>query len=376
MRIVKFVVTSTLKTMTRNMRVNIVVVVTLLVAYLAFFLGCCYIEDGVRDFDSFKMKDMDNSIHYVGHAPYSESKAEHKLTETALASFFEQYAFVKSYTVSEFNRYQNDLTDEGFAYYAIQKNFSDFYYIDVLEGRYFTEKEFEKGSAVCLVEKTYQELHSVQVGDVVDIDGASFEIIGVIKRNADAGGIFLPYRALEDDASKAQYLQWYTVTAKLSDVTLMSQINWSQLGLGGEAKTARAYFQENVSFFLSRSVLVLVGCAVLFAYALINLINVMYGKMDEEQKSLGIRAALGATHRQIFLQFFLECLTLVLAAVVLIFLMEPVIYQLVKGVFNHYFGVYTFVAMLIVSVVSSYFISLVLMRRFRKMNIVETIKNL
>ena len=55
--------------MTRNMRVNVVVVVTLLVADLAFFLGCCYIEDGVRDFDSFKMKHMDNSIHYVGHAP-------------------------------------------------------------------------------------------------------------------------------------------------------------------------------------------------------------------------------------------------------------------------------------------------------------------
>ncbi len=110
---------------------------------------------------------------------------------------------MKSYTVSEFNRYQNDLTDEGFAYYAIQKNFSDFLHRR-FEGRYFTEEEFEKGSAVCLVENVSGNT-PVQIGDVVDIDGTSFEIIGVIKRNADAGGVFLPYRALEDDASKAQY---------------------------------------------------------------------------------------------------------------------------------------------------------------------------
>ncbi len=78
--------------------------------------------------------------------------------------------------------------------------------------------------------------------------------------------------------------------------------------------------------------LVLVGCAVLFAYALINLINVMYGKMDEEQKSLGNTSGAGRHAPADLPQFFLECLTLVLAAVVLIFLMEPLIYQLVKGV--------------------------------------------
>lgn len=372
----KFIVTSTLKTMTRNMRVNVVVVVTLLVAYLAFFLGCCYIEDGARDFDAFKVKDMGSSVYYNGRPSYLDSKVEHKLSETALADFFGQYTFVESYTVGEFNRYQNQVTNDSLTYYAIQESFSNFYYIDVLEGRFFTETEFENGSAVCVVEKTYQDIHSVAVGNTIDIDGTTFEIIGVIKRNADAGSVFLPYKSLQDDISKAQYLQWYTVTAKLTDVTLLPQINWSQLGLEGEARTARTYYQENVSFLLSQSVLVLAGCAVLFAYALINLINVMYGKMDEEQKSLGIRSALGATHRQIFLQFFLECLTLVLAAVVLIFLMEPLIYKLTKGVFNHYFGAYTFFVMLLVSVVSSYFISLVLMRRFRKMNIVETIKNL
>ena len=58
----QFLVIDTLKFMLRNIRVNIIVIVTLLFAYLAFFLGCSYIEDGIRDFDTFQLKEMDSSI--------------------------------------------------------------------------------------------------------------------------------------------------------------------------------------------------------------------------------------------------------------------------------------------------------------------------
>ena len=84
----KFIVTSTLKTMTRNMRVNVVVVVTLLVADLAFFPGMLLHRRRCAGLRFLQMKHMDNSIHYVGTHRIPESKAEHKLTETALAKFF------------------------------------------------------------------------------------------------------------------------------------------------------------------------------------------------------------------------------------------------------------------------------------------------
>lgn len=372
----QFLVIDTLKFMLRNIRVNIIVIVTLLFAYLAFFLGCSYIEDGIRDFDTFQLKEMDSSIYYDGRVPYIGSKIEYKLPESVLADFFRQYDFVEAYTVCEFSVYQNQMTSEKLRYYAIQESFSDFYFFDVLEGRYFTDEEFENGSAVCLVEKTYQDLYSVKVGDTVNIDGTVFEIVGVIKRNADAGGIFLPYRTLQDDVSKAQYLQRYTIAAELTDHIFMSQIDYGQLGLSGVAKTARDYYRENIQFFFSRSVMVIAVCLILFTYALLNLFNILYSKMDGERKTFGIRIALGASHRQVFLQFFLECLILVLSSVILIFIMDPLISILIKGVMNHYFGVYTFISMLLVSVVSSYFVSLALMSRFKKMNVVEIMKDL
>ena len=111
-------------------------------------------------------------------------------------------------------------------------------------------KNLKTASAVCLVEKTYQDLYSVKVGDTVNIDGTVFEIVGVIKRNADAGGIFLPYRTLQDDVSKAQYLQRYTIAAELTDHIFMSQIDYGQLGLSGVAKTARDYYRGKHSVFL------------------------------------------------------------------------------------------------------------------------------
>ena len=133
---------------------------------------------------------------------------------------------------------------------------------------------------------------------------------------------------------------------------------------------------ENIQFFFSRSVMVIAVCLILFTYALLNLFNILYSKMDGERKTFGIRIALGASHRQVFLQFFLECLILVLSSVILIFIMDPLISILIKGVMNHYFGVYTFISMLLVSVVSSYFVSLALMSRFKKMNVVEIMKDL
>lgn len=89
----QFLVIDTLKFMLRNIRVNIIVIVTLLFAYLAFFLGCSYIEDGIRDFDTFQLKEMDSSIYYDGRMPYIGSKIEYKLPESVLADFFRQYDF-------------------------------------------------------------------------------------------------------------------------------------------------------------------------------------------------------------------------------------------------------------------------------------------
>ena len=101
--VMQFLVIDTLKFMLRNIRVNIIVIVTLLFAYLAFFLGCSYIEDGIRDFDTFQLKEMDSSIYYDGRVPYIGSKIEYKLPESVLADFFRQYDFVEAYTVCEFS---------------------------------------------------------------------------------------------------------------------------------------------------------------------------------------------------------------------------------------------------------------------------------
>lgn len=155
-----------------------------------------------------------------------------------------------------------------------------------------------------------------------------------------------------------------------------SEIDWGSLGFSGAPVTGNEYYANGSGFLIQRSTTITIIGLLILVYALVNLINIQINKLDQQKKGLGIRIALGATYRQIFLQFYFECLILVLAAVALVFCCEPIIEPFVRSMFNHHFGPITFVAMLCVSVISSFFISLTLFRRFRRMEIVEIVKGL
>lgn len=371
----KFILSNVFKTISIDKKINAVIVFTLFVAYLFFFLGCSYIEDGIRDMDSFKQKQMRDSIYYES-LPAFMDKSEQKISVEDFSAFFNQYDFIEKATVVKRNYMDDQLTGNTLSFYMLQDNYADFFLFNMTAGRFFTQSEIKSGDMVCVVEKSYQDINGVDIGDFIMIDDMELEIIGVMKRNANAGTVFVPYSTMKNNAVKEQYFQGYIVAAQLTNEMRRFDIQWDQLGLSGELYTAQEYYDNGVRFFLVRSTTVFVICAVLLFYALLNLINIMASKLESKKKSLGIRLALGASYQQIFLQFFFECLVLVLIAVCAVFLLEPAINQIVKSYINHYFGLYSVVAMLIMSVASSFFISKVLLRKLKKMDVIKIIKNL
>lgn len=372
----KFLLSHVFKTISKNIKINAIIVLTLFVAYLFFFLGCCYIEDGVRDMESFQQKQMDDSIRFESGAGFSEMNATSKISDEEFNALFERYDFVKETTVVEKNYMDDPLSGEAFSYNLISPNYADFFFVNVLDGRFFTADELETGANVCVVEKAFQDRKDVNIGGFITLDGAELQIVGVVKRNADSGKVFIPARTMKNDAARDQHFQGYEVAAVLSDQERRFDMQWDQLGLAGEFTTAREHYVNGLQFLFRRSIPIFILCAVLLCYALLNLINIMTGKLESQKRSLGIRLAVGASYRQIFLQFFFECLVLILIAVGAIFLLEPVINALIKTRFNHYFGVMSVVAMLGASVVSSFFISRILIRKLKKMDVITIIKNL
>ncbi len=369
----KFIFSHVFKSISANVKINAVIVFTLFVAYLFFFLGCCYIEDGLKDMDSFKLKRMENAIQYQGRDMTGASAQ--RISQKDFDAFFAQYDCVEKAAVLEWNHRMDQLNGQTISYDLIPPDYADFFLINLTDGRFFTPEEMANGAAVCVAEQMLQDTKGLQPGDFVEIGETRLKIVGVIKNNANAGRLLIPKRTMENAGTHAQDLQGYTIAAMLTDEARRFEIDWGKLGLSGELRTAREFYEDGLRFFLARSVVVLLLCAVLLCYALLNLINIMTGKLEAQKRSLGIRLALGASDRQVFAQFFLECLILVLIAVGAVFLLDPVFAPAVKTRLNHTFGVYSAAVMLAASVVSSYFFSRILLSKLKKMDVVTIIKH-
>lgn len=372
----KSVILNTLKSMRKNLKLDIIISLSLFFCLPVFFMVCCYIEDGVTDLHSFQIRNSDQCIYYNSSTDFSRSITENRISPQVFRSFFDQYNFVQEATVTEYDYYQDPILSENLSYYLIQKNFNSFFQFQMMSGRYFSGKELENGADVCVIEQTLRDKRGLSVGDTIQVGNTELKIIGVMKYSANAGIVLVPDTALDNDPINAQNIQGYIISARLTDAKDSARIDWKLLGLHGNPMSAQEYYERGKRFLFSRSTAIFVAGVLILAYALINLINILVNKLEQQKKNLGICIALGASYRQIFLQFFMECLLLVLSAVLLIFACEPLVSLAVRGIFNHYFGVYTFAAMMCVSVISALLISLVLFRKFKRMKVVNLVKAL
>ena len=345
-----FLINQTLKNIKKHLGINIVIALTLFVAYLFFFMICCHVEDGMLGVSSFALKDMDRSIYFYGQARQLQRQAS--ISQKEFEDFSAQYEFIQSMAVVEYGYYFDSLTGEGLTIYRVDEGFQSHFTFPLIRGRYFSKDEIREGASVCVIGEGFWLQSDLDVGDTLKVGKHNLTIIGVMKYTANASANLVPYKTFEDDNIPSLEIQGYTVAATLSDTTMASEINWSELGLIGEPLSGETYFNQGLDSLFQRStVFFVVGILILF-YALMNLINILVSKMYQQQKSLGVRIALGASYRQVFLQFFLESLVLVLAAVICVFCCDPIIAVMTRNILNHYFGPMTVVIMLIISVFS------------------------
>ncbi len=366
-----FTISSTLKSLRKSWKMNLLIILTLFAAYLFFFLICCYIEDGLLGLSSFQLHNMENSLFYRGQAPFSID--EPSVSRGDIDLLLKDDA-VKSATVIEYDTYDDPVSGQGYSLYLIDENFGAHFRAPIVAGRYFTQQELLEGAPVCVTNQQSYINGGPGPGETITLGGRKLTVVGVMKYVPNASVKLVPYRAFSEYSSPNLQVQRYQVALQYTDVP--PSIDWSTLELDGELLTGREYYESGRRSLLSRSAVILIAGLFILAYALLNLINILLNKLDQQQKSLGIRVALGASYRQIFGQFFLECLTLVLAAVALVFASEVVVGPVAIRYVNHYFGPGSFGAMMLISVVSAGFISWRLFGRFRRMGIAEIIKKL
>ncbi len=216
--------------------------------------------------------------------------------------------------------------------YGVTSEYKDVSSLDVTEGRYWTEKEFDARSRVAVIGKTIAEnLFGTEspLGQKLRINNDPFTVIGVLEEKGYSFSdqddrILCPFSTVQERMMGITYLNSITLTTVSSDV--MSQAETDITNLLRTRHRLLATADNDFSINNSQDILetmesttqsltIFLGsiAAISLIVGGIGIMNIMLVSVTERTKEIGIRKALGATYEMIVVQFLIEAVTISIA---------------------------------------------------------------
>jgi putative ABC transport system permease protein len=210
--------------------------------------------------------------------------------------------------------------------------------IEIEEGRPFSKSDVtgkaKKGVlGYTMAEKLFLD-PKVALGKTVKANDVRFEVIGVAKKKGDRqmdDGIFVPYSAtfgsLNPDktfftiyigTTSEEAIKTVKVAAKEALLKRYEEDDFSV------TEQSQILSSVNQIFGIINTILIAIGSISLFVGG-IGIMNIMYATVTERTKEIGIRRAIGATEKDILLQFMTESVVLSLLGGIVGLLLSAII---------------------------------------------------
>jgi putative ABC transport system permease protein len=203
--------------------------------------------------------------------------------------------------------------------------------LQVLAGRFFDEDDAMSRAKVAEVTQQFAQTAygnvSSAVGKEIKISGLPFVIIGTFRERIDTLGqseiagdtILIPYSVSRYFTGNDAVKQLFFSTADAGDVPRATQL--IQQVIQSRHRPQSVYRVENLTGFLvvaarTANALTLVLLAVALMVLLVSgvgIMNIMLANVRTRIREIGIRKAIGATRREILLQFLTEAVLISLA---------------------------------------------------------------
>jgi len=195
--------------------------------------------------------------------------------------------------------------------------------LETLVGELFTKSDVQarakKGViGYSIAEKLFGQAEDA-LGQTVRIEGQRYKVIGVAKKKGDPdvdNAVILPYKttfgSLNPDKSFFTIYLGVTSEDKVDEVKskakeiLLKRYKEDQFSVSEQAEILTTV---NQIFAVVNSILVAIGSISLIVGG-IGIMNIMYATVTERTKEVGIRRAVGATEKDIMLQFLTEAVVL------------------------------------------------------------------
>ena len=199
------------------------------------------------------------------------------------------------------------------------------------QGRVFSEGEMRAGTPVCILGTTTSTAligEGNPVGTVIRVGKITCEVIGLLeKREASTFGqddnatILMPLNAFQRRISGNKNVQSISVT--FADGVVAEQVTSQIQSLmrerrklaGDENDDFNVFDMKQISSVLTGITGVLTGllsavAAISLLVGGIGIMNIMLVSVTERTREIGIRMAVGATERQVLMQFLVEAIVL------------------------------------------------------------------
>lgn len=194
-------------------------------------------------------------------------------------------------------------------------------------GKVFTSSDVDKRSKVVVIGKKISdklfENPASAIGKNVKIDTQSYRVIGVLesKGGGGLGGpdfdsyIYLPYTSGLSFNPNKQFLYFYIKVNREEDIPAAKQLIQDAFLKRYEEDDFSVVEQKEILnavtsiFGVLNNLLVMIGAISLIVGG-IGIMNIMYVSVVERTKEIGIRRAIGATKKDILLQFLTESVLL------------------------------------------------------------------
>lgn len=263
---------------------------------------------------------------------------------------------------------------------TIDSNYSKFNNLNIVEGEGFKIKSKDD---LCLVGQKYlkDNLGDKGLGRIVNLAGHNYKVIGIVSDAKLNDCIIVPIVSAESRNLLSNNMTCYVKFKDKVNIRLkankLKEYFSSNFKNNFNIKVFEDIHKKEINNIIGFTLALFGIVALVLCYSLLNIANIILNNINENRKTYGIRLALGAKKRDIYLQNFFNLLIQLIIASVIIFIAIYIIGGLTNSIMGFTIIKLNFQVMIItviIGILISSILSFIALRKIMKLNVVEILR--